>query len=241
MTDAGRLDGGRRPTVSQEQGGPSSLREGKRVLDRILDRLEEWIIATLIAAATIITCVAVVHRYGASNSASLATWAKVHGLPWLDIAAEWVYRFLTSINLSWAQELATYMFVWMAKFGAALGVRTGIHVGVDVLVDRLSPAARKPVIVFALLCGALFTGVIGSLGAVYVYDLDGDQVSPELEWPSWMIYLCIPLGSYLMCFRFLQVTWRFLRTGHVPHHGHAAEVESVTPPHVAIPLPEPVQ
>ena len=25
------------------------------------------------------------------------------------------------------------MFVWMAKFGAALGVRTGIHVGVDVL------------------------------------------------------------------------------------------------------------
>jgi TRAP-type C4-dicarboxylate transport system permease small subunit len=207
------------------------------VLDRILDRLEEWIIATLIAAATIITFVAVVHRYGASNSASLATWAKVHGLPWLSAAAEQVYVSLTAINLSWAQELATYMFVWMAKFGAALGVRTGIHVGVDVLVDRLSPAARKPVIVFALLCGALFTGVIGSLGAVYVYELDADQVSQELEWPSWMIYLCIPLGSYLMCFRFLQVTWRFLRTGHVPHHGHAAEVESVAPPHVAIPEP----
>jgi TRAP-type C4-dicarboxylate transport system permease small subunit len=207
------------------------------VLDRILDRLEEWIIATLIAAATIITFVAVVHRYGASNSASLATWAKVHGLPWLSAVAEQVYVSLTSINLSWAQELATYMFVWMAKFGAALGVRTGIHVGVDVLVDRLSPAARKPIIVFALLCGALFTGVIGSLGAVYVYELDADQVSQELEWPSWMIYLCIPLGSFLMCFRFLQVTWRFLRTGHVPHHGHAAEVESVAPPHVAIPEP----
>ena len=57
------------------------------------------------------------------------------------------------------------MFVWMAKFGAALGVRTGIHVGVDVLVNRLSRPARKPVIVFALLCGALFTGVIGTLGA----------------------------------------------------------------------------
>jgi len=110
-------------------------------------------------------------------------------------------------------------------------------VGVDVLVDRLSPAARKPVIVFALLCGALFTGVIGSLGAVYVYELDADETSQELEWPSWMIYLCIPLGSYLMCFRFLQVTWRFLRTGYNPHHGHAAEVESVVPPHAAIPEP----
>ena len=83
-----------------------------------------------------------------------------------------------AINLSWAQELATYMFVWMAKFGAALGVRTGIHVGVDVLVNRLAPAARKPVIVFALLCGALFTGVIGTLGAIYVYELDADQESP---------------------------------------------------------------
>jgi TRAP-type C4-dicarboxylate transport system permease small subunit len=201
------------------------------VLDRILDPLEEWIIATLIAAATVITFVAVVHRYGASNSAALGTWAKAHGLPWLSIAADGVYTFLTSINLSWAQELATYMFVWMAKFGAALGVRTGIHVGVDVLVDRLSPPARKPVIVFALLCGALFTGVIGTLGAVYVYELDGDQVSQELEWPSWMIYLCIPLGSYLMCFRFLQVTWRFLRTGYVPHHGHAAVVENVPMSH----------
>src|SRR5262249_9010716 len=152
-----------------------------------------------IAAATIITFIAVVHRYGASNSAVLGAWASAHGLIWVNVIADGVYEGLTSINLSWAQELATYMFVWMAKFGAALGVRTGIHVGVDVFVDRLSPPTRKPVIVFALLCGALFTGVIGTLGAIYVYELDADQVSQELEWPSWIIYLCIPLGSYLMC------------------------------------------
>ncbi len=195
------------------------------MLDRFLDRLEEWLIATLIAAATILTFVAVVHRYGASNSASLARWAGMHQLVLLKRAANWVYVELAAVNLSWAQELATYMFVWMAKFGAALGVRTGIHVGVDVFVKQLTPAARKPVIVFAMLCGALFTGVIGTLGAVYVYELDADQVSPELEWPSWMIYLCIPLGSYLMCFRFLQVMWRFLRTGKVPHQAHGIDYE----------------
>jgi TRAP-type C4-dicarboxylate transport system permease small subunit len=190
------------------------------LLDRILDRLEEWIICVLIAAATIVTFVAVVHRYGASNSVTVANWANGHGLVWLALVADWVYVTLTAINLSWAQELATYMFVWMAKFGAALGVRTGIHVGVDVFVKQLSPTARRPVIVFATLCGALFTGVIGTLGAIYVYELDPDQVSPELEWPSWMIYLCIPLGSYLMSFRFLQVMWRFLKTGYTPHTGH---------------------
>ena len=200
------------------------------VLDRILDRLEEWIICVLIGAATVITFVAVVHRYGASNSVVLATWASAHGLVRLSDAADWVYLSLTSINLSWAQELATYMFVWMAKFGAALGVRTGIHVGVDVFVNRLSPEARKPVIMFALACGALFTGIIGTLGAVYVYELDADQVSQELEWPSWIIYLCIPLGSYLMCFRFLQVMWRYQYSGYVPHQGHGLEYQGQQAP-----------
>ena len=209
---------------------------GARYLNWILDRLEEWIIATLIAAATIVTFVAVLHRYGASNSATLARWAGEHGFVLLQHGADRIYLSLAAINLSWAQELATYMFVWMAKFGAALGVRTGIHVGVDVLVKQINPPARKPVIVFALLCGALFTGVIGTLGAAYVYELDPDQVSPELEWPSWIIYLCIPLGSYLMCFRFLQVMWRYLRTGRVPHQGHGIDYQ--TPHQAAQPVGE---
>ena len=48
-------------------------------LNLFLDRLEEWLIATLIGAATVVTFVAVVHRYGASNSAGLARWAGLHG------------------------------------------------------------------------------------------------------------------------------------------------------------------
>ena len=44
----------------------------------------------------------------------------------------------------------------------------------------------------------------------------------------------VPLGSYLMCFRFLQVGWAFARTGELPHHDHAhvdgLEEESVTVP-----------
>ena len=94
--------------------------------------------------------------------------------------------------------------------------------------------------VLALLCGALFTGVIGTLGAVYVYELDADQVSQELEWPSWMIYLCIPLGSYLMCFRFLQVMWRFLQTGIIPHHGQDVGPGDELSPGPGVPVVEPV-
>ena len=64
---------------------------------------------------------------------------------------------LKYINMSWAQELCIYMFVWMAKFGAAYGVRTGIHVGVDVLVNQMqSQGPQAGFIIFGLLAGAVF-------------------------------------------------------------------------------------
>jgi C4-dicarboxylate transporter DctQ subunit len=174
---------------------------------RILDRLEEILIATLLAGATLIIFVAVVHRYGS-------------GIPLL-------YPLFIKLHISWAQELCIYMFVWMAKFGAAYGVRTGIHVGVDVLVNMLRPAYRSKVILFGLFCGALFTAIVGTMGAKFVIDLMGtDQTSPDLELPSWIVYACIPLGSYLMCFRFLQVAWHFWRSGELPHHD-PGQVEGV--------------
>jgi C4-dicarboxylate transporter DctQ subunit len=174
---------------------------------RILDRLEEILIASLMAAATVLIFVAVVHRY-------------LSGIPAL-------YGVTSAIHLSWAQELCIYMFVWMAKFGAAYGVRTGIHVGVDVLINQLNPSIRRKVVLFGLLCGVAFTAIIGTMGARFVYGLmDTDQTTPDLELPSWIVYLAIPLGSYLMCFRFLQVAYSFWRTGELPHHDHA-HVEGV--------------
>ncbi len=132
-------------------------------------------------------------------------------------------------NLSWAQELCIYMFVWMAKFGAAYGVRTGIHVGVDVIINRMRPDLRAKFVLFGLGAGALFTGIVGSLGARFVYHIaQTEQVSADLEMPMWIVYLAVPLGSYLMCFRFLQVAWTFVRTGELPHHDHA-QVDGIDP------------
>ena len=178
------------------------------MLLRILDRLEETIIASLMGAATVITFVTVVHRY------------------LVDVPA--LYPYLFGINFEWSQELCIYMFIWMAKFGAAYGVRTGIHVGVDVLINRLNDRWRKIVILFGLCGGALFTAIVGTMGAKFVIALmSTTQVSPELELPSWIVYACIPLGSYLMCFRFLQVCWTYVWTDQLPHHDatHVDDIE----------------
>jgi C4-dicarboxylate transporter DctQ subunit len=167
---------------------------------KLLDHLEEWLIATLMASATLLIFVAVIHRYAAGTPSPLQDT-------------------LLKIDLSWSQELCIYMFVWMAKFGAAYGVRTGIHVGVDVLINHLSPRWRYAYVLFGLFAGALFTATIGTFGAIFTWGMaHTDQTSPDLELPKWIVYLCIPLGSYLMCFRFLQVAASFMRTGELPKH-----------------------
>ena len=121
-------------------------------------------------------------------------------------------RSVYPINLTWAQELCIYMFVWMAKFGAAYGVRTGIHVGVDVLVNMLEPGPRKKVVLFGLLCGALFTVRGRHHGRQVRHRALRPPIRcrPTSKLPRWIVFLCVPLGSYLMCFRFLQVAWSFL-------------------------------
>ncbi len=188
---------------------------------RWLDRLEEIIIASLIGLATLIIFVAVVHRYSISGAAGLIAYGRSHESPAILELGKSLFGVLREINLTWAQELTIYLFIWMAKFGAAYGVRTGIHVGVDVVIERLTPARRKPFILFGLLSGALFTAIVGSLGAAFVWEIaHTEQVSPDMEVPMWIVYFAVPLGSYLMCFRFLQVAWSFNRTGELPHHDH---------------------
>ena len=191
---------------------------------KVLDHLEEWLISFLMGAATLIIFAAVVHRYASG------------------FAIPGVQDWLLGLNFGWAQELCIIMFVWMAKFGAAYGVRTGIHVGVDVLINRMKERRRAKFIVFGLLAGALFTGIVGTLGATFVWengahqaifhmlgiatDLPEGPTTPDLEAPIWIVYSAVPLGSYLMCFRFLQVTWTFLRTGELPRHDES-KVEGI--------------
>jgi C4-dicarboxylate transporter, DctM subunit len=208
-------------------GSRPELIPGENVLLRALDHLEEWLIAALITAATVLIFLAVLHRYGTGLSIDISKWATAHGFTLLAAFLKTIFLWLAAVDVSWAQELCIYMFIWMAKFGAAYGVRTGIHVGVDVLVNILPAGSRRRVITFSLLCGAFFTSVVAAFGASFVSQMwHTGQQSNDLEAPMWIVYLAIPLGSSLMCFRFLQVAWSFYRTGELPHHD-ASRIDGV--------------
>jgi len=201
---------------------------------KILDHLEEWFVTFLMGAATLIIFVAVVHRYAAG------------------LAIPGLQDWLLTLNFGWAQELTIIMFVWMCKFGAAYGVRTGIHVGVDVLINRLGDQMRSKFIIFGLCAGVLFTGIVAALATNFVWEngahhawfswlgksvegIPEGPTTPDLEWPTWMVYSAVPLGTSLMCFRFLQVLVSFIKTGELPHHDHG-HVDGLEAEVVALPV-----
>ncbi len=162
---------------------------------RMLDRLEEWLILSFMAAATLVTFVSVTMRY------------------------------MMGTGFTWATELTIYLFIWMAKFGAAYGVRTGIHVGVDYVVNKLEGGKRRFLVIAGMVLGITFTGVIAFFGARWVIFIYGTgQISPDLEWPMWIIYLAIPFGSGLMCYRFIQSLINFLKHGQTTSAGPVSDL-----------------
>ncbi|MCX8996517.1 TRAP transporter small permease [Rhizobiaceae bacterium BDR2-2] len=193
------------------------------MLLRILDRFEEILISFLMAAAVVLIFVAVVHRFSIGFAADLVAFGRANDMPTLMAWARSTFRSINSLKLTWAQEACIYLFVWMAKFGAAYGVRQGIHVGVDMLVIRLNEKWRRIVTSIAMSGGILFTAIITWIGTDFVYHVwRGGQISADLEMPMWIVYLAVPLGSALMCFRFIQALYLYLTTGYIAHHDHGA-------------------
>ena len=190
---------------------------------RLLDRFEEVLIATLIALATLLIFLSVTHRFAIGFAADLVAYARAGEMESLGAFAKSLFKTVNGLKMTWAQEACIYLFVWMAKFGAAYGVRTGIHVGVDILAERLEGAAQRAVTVIAMSGGVIFTAILTWIGTDFVWHVKaGGQISPDLEMPMWIIYLAVPLGSALMCFRFIQALHHYLKTGEVAHHDHGA-------------------
>jgi C4-dicarboxylate transporter DctQ subunit len=90
-------------------------------------------------------------------------------------------------------------------------------------VQHATGAAHTVLVHIGLLAGALFTGVVAVLGARFVHHLYGTgHYAAVLDVPMWAVYLAVPLGSALMCFRFFEASWRFHHTGELAKHDSGA-------------------
>ena len=174
-----------------------------------LERLEEGLIAFLLASMTVITFVQVVARY--------------------------VFNY----SFVWALELVTLLFAWLIFLGIPYGVRVGSHIGVDVLVKSLRPAAARIVgVAAAALCLAysviLLIGSWNYVAKIYEVGI----MSQDLPIPQWLPRIVLIVSFALLVLRFGQVLYR-LASGRETRLHLGDEVAEALKHRSAIDLDEP--
>ncbi|NYT44961.1 TRAP transporter small permease [Alcaligenaceae bacterium] len=147
-----------------------------------LERLEEGLIALLLAAMTLVTFGQVVARY------------------------------IFNYSFVWALELSTFLFGGLIFLGISYGVRVGAHIGVDALVKILPRnVAHKVGIVATLLC-VIYAIIVFIGGWVYVSKMyDIGILAQDIPIYQWIPRLVMPVGFALLFFRFIKILIDMLR------------------------------
>jgi C4-dicarboxylate transporter DctQ subunit len=154
-----------------------------------LERLEEGLIAFLLAAMTLVTFVQVVSRY--------------------------VFNY----SFTWALELTSILFAWLIFLGIPYGVRVGSHIGVDALVKALGPRAARVVGATAAALGVAYAAILLVGSWNYVAKLhEIDIMLDDLPFAQWIPRTALLVCFTLLLARFGQVLWRILAGREVRLH-----------------------
>ena len=121
------------------------------------------------------------------------------------VSAQVWYRFVLNDPLSWSEEAARYLFVWISFMGAAAGVRYQVHLGIDLLDKLLSPGAYRVAVVLVNLIIQIFLLVIIYWG-FKILGVIQFQESPSMHISMRYPYMAVPVGAIFMLINSLRVS-----------------------------------
>ena len=109
-------------------------------------------------------------------------------------------RYILAQPLSWAEEVATYLFVWMAMFGAALALKTRQHFVIEFVIDRIPGTAGA--LMRVLVAGLVVVATLIVFGTGLMYMSWGwNAVTPATEISRAIPYGAVAAGGALMLIR----------------------------------------
>jgi TRAP-type C4-dicarboxylate transport system permease small subunit len=119
-------------------------------------------------------------------------------------------RYVMDASLSWSEELARYLFIWLIYIGISYGAKVMRHIKIDAGLYLFPKAARPFVVIIGDLVFLAFCGVV----IWYSYQLVLRQImieqhSPAMNIPMWMVYAAPMVGFALTAVREVQtIAWR---------------------------------
>lgn len=143
---------------------------------KFLKRLDEWLIALMLAAMTLLTFVQVVLRY------------------------------VFDSGFTWALQMNTVMFAVMIFIGISYGVRVGAHIGVDAVVKLLPPKLRRLTSMVAVLLCLVYAGFVIYGSTIYVMKMKSVGIEmDDLPLKIWIARAILPVGFLLLGLRFMPI------------------------------------
>ncbi|WP_163559316.1 TRAP transporter small permease [Halomonas sp. NO4] len=122
---------------------------------------------------------------------------------WLGILS----RYALPWNLTFTEELARYLMIWVALLAVSIGICRRQHVGMLVIFSRLPLAAQKALSLGFDLAGITFFAVMFYYGLAYT-ERGFSQSTMIFGIPRGYPYLIIPIASGMAC---LQLTLAAIR------------------------------
>jgi C4-dicarboxylate transporter, DctQ subunit len=154
-------------------------------LRHFVNRLEEGILAFLLALMMLLTFVQVILRY------------------------------VFNTGLIWSLEATTYAFAALVLIGMSYCVRTRTHIAVDLLTRKLPKGFRFHVGLLAIavcIAYALLMLYGSSVFVTRLYMLG--NMARDVNAPKWLLTATMPFGFILLTCRFLEAGWLFWKNGH---------------------------
>jgi C4-dicarboxylate transporter DctQ subunit len=172
----------------------------RSALGRVVNEIEETLLAVLLGLMTLVTFANVIARY------------------------------VFNANILWALEATVFLFAWLVLIGASYVVKINGQLGVDAVVRLLKPGPRRVVTLVAAGCCVVYAALllIGSweywapfVGKQAWYEVNDirmpdwlrfiepilNEGEPYEKLPRFIPYAALPIGMALLLFRFFQAGW----------------------------------
>jgi TRAP-type C4-dicarboxylate transport system permease small subunit len=120
--------------------------------------------------------------------------------------AQVLFRYIFHLSLAWSEELARYLFLWLASLAAAYAFKTKSHFALRFLVDRLGKKLQN-------LIGTLVVFIVSGFLAIFIwksveYTVSmAKQVSPSIQMSMAVPYSSVVVGGILMLYYVLRNWW----------------------------------
>ncbi len=108
-----------------------------------------------------------------------------------------VSRYVLHRPLTWSDELAAILFLWLAMFGAVIALRRSEHMRMTALVDMASPRVRAFLDVLAVVAATAFLILVAHPSYEFAYE-EMVVTSPSLQISNAWRAAALPVGIALM-------------------------------------------